>query len=88
MPGSLEFHRAAARICPIEGDRQIPVIGPIQELCSFVVVEHAESYKLIGVYLADIKGKPLREEILAPVENVHGDRLLRTAALQAVQIEA
>src|SRR5580658_2417275 len=38
--------------------------------------------------LAHVKGKPLLQKILAPVEDVQRDRFLRTAALQAVEIES
>ena len=37
--------------------------------------------------LTHIKRKPVVEEILPPVKDVQSDRLLRAAALQAIQVE-
>ena len=39
------------------------------------------------MYLAHIKGKPFAEEILPPIEDVHGDWFLRASTLEAVEIE-
>ena len=88
MPASLEFYRAAPGVGPIRGNCKITVVCPIQELCAFVVVEHAEGYKFVGMDLAHIKRKPFVEEILPPVEDVHSDWLLRAATLEAVEVEA
>ena len=70
MLGSLEFNRAATGVSPIRGNGKITVVCPIQKLCALVVVEHAEGHVFVGVYLAHIKGKPLPEEILPPIEDV------------------
>jgi hypothetical protein len=42
---------------------------------------------LVRVYLAHIKGKPLAEKILPPIEDVDSDWFLRASTLEAVEIE-
>jgi hypothetical protein len=88
MPSSLVFQCPAPGVCPIRGDRKVTIIRPVQELRTFVVVEHAEGYVLIGMNLAHVKGKTLVQKVLTPIEDIHGDWLLRAPSLQAVEIKS
>src|SRR5580692_11294296 len=88
MLTSLEFDRAPTGVCSVRGNCIVTVVCPIQELGAFVVVEHAECHVFVGMYFAHIEGKPLVEEILSPVKDVHSEWLLRAATLEAVEIEA